>query len=135
MAARYRGAHRLLTRPDGKVKCVACMCCPTICPAKCITIIAGEDPNDPAEKFPVEFDIDMLRCIFCGFCVEACPCDAIRMDTGIHMTALDNRASFIFDKEMLMSFAGQDGTFKTLNPRHEPGDPTHPGVDRMHGGH
>jgi NADH-quinone oxidoreductase subunit I len=34
------------------------------------------------EKYPVEFDIDILQCVFCGLCVEACPCDAIRMDTG-----------------------------------------------------
>jgi NADH-quinone oxidoreductase subunit I len=29
-----------------------------------------------------------------------------------------------------MSIPGADGTFETQNPRHEPGDPTHPGVDR-----
>ncbi|MCB9744725.1 MAG: NADH-quinone oxidoreductase subunit I [Alphaproteobacteria bacterium] len=81
---RYKGAHRLTTRPDGKYKCVACMCCSTACPAKCISIVAGEDPEDPIEKFPVVFNIDMLRCIYCGFCVEACPKDAIRMDTRIY---------------------------------------------------
>jgi NADH-quinone oxidoreductase subunit I len=138
-ADRWRGVHRLTHRDDGSPRCVACLCCSTACPAQCIYIKPGEYPVGDArrgyERYPVEFVIDELRCIFCGFCVEACPCDAIRMDTGIHMTALDNRASFIFDKDMLMSFAGQDGTFKTLNPRHEPGDPTHPGVDRMHGGH
>ena len=30
----------------------------------------------------MKFDIDILQCVFCGYCVEACPCDAIRMDTG-----------------------------------------------------
>jgi NADH-quinone oxidoreductase subunit I len=84
MPENYKGAHRLTLRPDGKVKCVACMCCPTVCPARCITIVAGEDPNDPIEKFPISFDIDMMRCIYCGFCVEACPKDAIRMDTGLY---------------------------------------------------
>lgn len=103
MAARYRGAHRLMTRPDGKVKCVACMCCPTVCPAKCITIIAGEDPNDPAEKFPVEFDIDMLRCIYCGFCVEACPKDAIRMDTRIYEISAYTRQDMVHNKSYMVN--------------------------------
>ena len=103
MTARYRGAHRLLLRPDGKIKCVACMCCPTICPANCITIIAGEDPNDPAEKFPVEFDIDMLRCIYCGFCVEACPKDAIRMDTRIYEINAFTRQDMVHNKSYMVN--------------------------------
>ena len=98
MAPRYRGAHRLTTRADGKVKCVACMCCPTACPARCITIVAGEDPNDPIEKYPVEFQIDMLRCIYCGFCVEACPKDAIRMDTKIYEINAYTRQDMVYNK-------------------------------------
>ena len=98
MAERYKGAHRLTTRPDGKVKCVACMCCAQVCPARCITIVAGEDQADAIEKFPVEFTIDMLRCIYCGFCVEACPKDAIRMDTGIYEINAFNRQDMIHNK-------------------------------------
>ena len=103
MAARYRGAHRLTTRPDGKVKCVACMCCPTICPANCITILAGEDPLDPIEKYPVEFQIDMLRCIYCGFCVEACPKDAIRMDTKIYEINAYTRQDMVHNKSYMVN--------------------------------
>ena len=36
------------------------------------------------EKFPTQFVIDELRCIVCGLCVDACPKDAIRMDTYTH---------------------------------------------------
>jgi NADH-quinone oxidoreductase subunit I len=103
MAARYRGAHRLTTRADGKVKCVACMCCPTICPAKCITIVAGEDKDDPIEKYPVEFQIDMLRCIYCGFCVEACPKDAIRMDTKIYEINAYTRQDMVHNKAYMVN--------------------------------
>jgi NADH-quinone oxidoreductase subunit I len=134
---RFRGVHRLTHRIDGSPRCVACLCCSTACPAQCIYIEAAEyDPGDARygyERFPKVFVIDELRCIFCGYCVEACPCDAIRMDTGHHMPPSTSRAHFIYDKETLMSIPGTDGTFDTNNPRHEPGDPTHPGVTRDKG--
>jgi NADH-quinone oxidoreductase subunit I len=134
---RFRGVHRLTTRDDGSVRCVACLCCSTACPAQCIHIEAGEYPEGDKrrgyEKYPVKFVIDELRCIFCGYCVEACPCDAIRMDTGIHAVPYDSRDQFIYDKNILLAFKSKDGEHKSENPRHEPGDPTHPGVTRLHG--
>jgi len=131
---RFRGIHRLTHRVDGSARCVACLCCSTACPAQCIYIEPAEyeegDTRHGYERYPKVFLIDELRCIFCGFCVEACPCDAIRMDTGAHMPPSTQREHFIFDKDTLMSLPGQDGTHRTANPRHEPGDPTHPGLDR-----
>jgi len=109
---RYRGEHRLMHREDGSVRCVSCMMCSTVCPADCINIVAADAADPPAdktavpdvdaEKFPVRFEIDQLRCVVCGMCVEACPCDAIRMDSNVHVTAYANRDDFLFDRARLM---------------------------------
>ncbi|HXJ21470.1 MAG TPA: NADH-quinone oxidoreductase subunit I [Polyangia bacterium] len=101
--ARNRGLHRLMLREDGQVRCVACMMCPTVCPAHCITIVPEEAPDGRIEKRPKIFEIDELRCVVCGLCAEACPCDAIRMDTLDHAKPTTRRADGILDKEELMS--------------------------------
>ena len=104
---RYRGKHRLMVREDGQVRCVACMCCSTLCPADCIHIEAAEHDDPSIEKYPETFVIDQLRCIACGMCVEACPCDAIRMDSGVHVSAFEDREESFFDREKLMDLGGQ----------------------------
>jgi NADH-quinone oxidoreductase subunit I len=99
---RFRGLHRLMLRDDGAVRCVACMCCPTVCPAHCITIIPEESGSATIEKRPAVFEIDELRCVVCGLCVEACPCDAIRMDTGEHAPPVEDRADAIETKDSML---------------------------------
>jgi NADH-quinone oxidoreductase subunit I len=102
---RNRGLHRLMVRDDGQVRCVACMMCPTACPAHCITIVAEEAPDGSIEKRPRIFEIDELRCVVCGLCVEACPCDAIRMDTGQHAPPVASRAESVLGKVDLLKLA------------------------------
>lgn len=98
----FRGVHRLNRDDAGRVKCVACMMCPTICPANCIHIVAGESPWDDREKYPVKFEIDELRCIYCGMCEEACPVDAIELTPEYDIVGL-SRQEMVFDKEKLLS--------------------------------
>ncbi len=68
----YRGAPYLVRDQDGNTKCVSCQLCEFICPPKAIRITPpGPDgqaaDRKNAEKMPQDFEINMLRCIFCGF--------------------------------------------------------------------
>lgn len=97
---RYRGMH-YIKATNGVENCTACMLCPTVCPAECIHIEAGERPDK--EKYPVRFEIDVLRCCFCGMCEEACPKDAIKLSQIYDMS---QRQREVFDKQFLLEQRG-----------------------------
>ena len=104
VAPGFRGLHALNVAHD-RAKCVACYLCPTVCPAKCITVEAAEDENH--DKYAAKYEIEILRCIFCGFCVEACPVDAIRMTDTFELAGY-TREEFVYNKEKLMGKVKSD---------------------------
>src|SRR3954468_14848570 len=97
---RYRGLH-YIKATNGVENCTACMLCPTVCPAECIHIEAGERPDK--EKYPVKFEIDLLRCCFCGMCEEACPKDAIKLSNIYEMSTTYRE---VYDKSYLLEQRG-----------------------------
>jgi NADH-quinone oxidoreductase subunit I len=94
---RLRTRHRLMQREDGTPRCVGCMMCETVCPAKCIYITPAEHPDPNIEKYAKSFDLDLGKCVYCGYCVEVCPEDAIRMDTQRHDIAAFSRDGMWLD--------------------------------------
>ena len=107
---RYRGVPVLVKDQDGREKCVACYMCQWVCPPLAINIEADEYAPDDGlhqiEKYPKVFEINMLRCIYCGLCEEACPEEAIFMSKTYSGTGL-SREVMIFDKEKLYEIGGE----------------------------
>jgi len=61
----------------------------------------GEEHLYREEKYAAKYEINMLRCIFCGFCEDACPKDAIYLSETFAPSAY-NRKNFIYTKEDLL---------------------------------
>src|SRR5205823_9716061 len=75
----------------------------------CALPISGEIPAkdrfSKVEKYPREFDIDMIRCIFCGMCEEVCPEQAIFLRKDYAITGL-TRAEMVHNKDKLLEIGG-----------------------------
>ena len=85
---RYHGRHVLNRHPDGLEKCVGCELCAWACPADAIYVEGGNNTDEarfsPGERYAKVYQINYLRCIFCGLCI-------------------DNRQDLIFTKAELLS--------------------------------
>jgi ferredoxin len=60
-----------------------------------------DNPISPGERYAAVYEINMLRCIFCGLCVEACPTDALTMTSFFEFTG-SSRSSLIYSKDELL---------------------------------
>ena len=67
--------------------------------------IPADQPNAHVEKAPQAFDIDMLRCIYCGLCQEVCPEEAIFLQNQFSMSGY-TRAEMVNHKDRLYELGG-----------------------------
>ncbi len=57
--------------------------------------------NLEKERYPIKFEINMVRCIFCGFCEEVCPEEAIVMSNE-YLLAFSSQEEALFGKDKLL---------------------------------
>ena len=80
--------------------------CAANCPSNCIYIEAADNTAEHrvsgAERYAKVYNIDYNRCIFCGYCVEACPTDAITHGHGFELATF-NASNLVYRKEQMLA--------------------------------
>ena len=88
---RFRGRHTLNRTSEGKELCVACELCSKSCPTQCITVIPMEDDTGRGitDRVAKVWKVDLVRCLFCGYCEDACPTRAVRLGREYELATTD----------------------------------------------
>ncbi len=78
--------------------------CEATCPALAITIEA--EPRADGTRRTTLYEIDLFKCIYCGFCEESCPVDSI-VETSMYEYCFEQRGEHIMTKERLLAIGDQ----------------------------
>ena len=68
-SVRFRGLHAQRRYPNGEERCIACKLCEAVCPAMAISI--ESEQREDGTRRTTKYDIDLTKCIFCGYREEA----------------------------------------------------------------
>lgn len=99
----FRGQHALVRDPEtGRSKCIGCMRCAMACPSRCIRIRSHKDKEPGSRRMIDCYRIESLRCVYCGYCEEVCPVNAIVL-TEVYEYGSYDRPSLYFTMEQLLA--------------------------------
>jgi len=99
----FRGQHALVRDPEtGRSKCIGCMRCAMACPSRCIRIRSHKDKEPGSRRVIDDYQIESLRCVYCGYCEEVCPVNAIVL-TEVYEYGSYDRPSLYFTMEQLLA--------------------------------
>jgi NADH-quinone oxidoreductase subunit I len=93
----FKGRHILFID-----KCTGCQLCSIACEniAQCIEMVKSEETPSAANKKNIFPQIDFGNCVFCGFCVDACPFYAIYMTDDYELSSTE-KSNLIFTPKQL----------------------------------
>jgi len=103
----YRGLLCLRRKDDGSERCVGCTLCEAYCPSKCITVVSAGSEADPMKRYAKFYQIDITKCVFCGYCVDACPVEALAMTKRYELSQYE-KGAIVMSKEKLLEIGDED---------------------------
>lgn len=110
---RFRGQHTLNRNAEGQELCVGCELCAKSCPTNCITVIPMEDGTGKgiADRVAKVWRVNLARCMYCGFCEDACPTEALKLGREYELACFKLEHT-LKDKSQLLKGSTRDPSSK-----------------------